>query len=109
MDIADRLVKSDELAKFMFELGGAAYDSGRKDGYVEAKVATLAKDHQFELFKVDCTGDYTAKREEYEYLEFGILKAINKLTRKGVAVETLKKVLEDAKSEIGGAGTNHQG
>ncbi|KAM0065547.1 hypothetical protein Hdeb2414_s0003g00115981 [Helianthus debilis subsp. tardiflorus] len=95
----------------MFELGGATYDSGRKDGYAEAKVATLAKenDHQFELFKVDYTDDYTAKRKEYEYLKFGILKAINKLTRKGVAVETLKKVLQDAKAETSGAGTNHQG
>ncbi|KAJ0668957.1 hypothetical protein HanPI659440_Chr17g0695561 [Helianthus annuus] len=49
--IADRLVKSDELAKYMFELGGAAYDNGRKDGYGEGKVASLAKDkdYQFEL------------------------------------------------------------
>ncbi|MFS7921997.1 hypothetical protein Hanom_Chr03g00243461 [Helianthus anomalus] len=31
--IADRLVKSEELVKYMFELSGAAYDSGRKDGY----------------------------------------------------------------------------
>ncbi|KAF5789818.1 hypothetical protein HanXRQr2_Chr09g0375691 [Helianthus annuus] len=95
----------------MFELGGAAYDSGRKDGYAEGKAAALAKekDHQFKLFKVDCTGNYTAKREEYEYLEFGILKAIDKLTRKGIAVETLKKVLEDADAETGGAGTSHQG
>ncbi|KAJ0725437.1 hypothetical protein HanPI659440_Chr12g0458711 [Helianthus annuus] len=108
--IVDRLVKSDELAKYMFELGGAAYDSGRKDGYGEGKAAALAKekDHQFELFKVDCTGNYTAKRQEYEFLEFGILKVIEKLTRKGTVVETLKKVLEDADAETDGAGTSHQ-
>ncbi|KAJ0715854.1 hypothetical protein HanPI659440_Chr13g0506181 [Helianthus annuus] len=93
--IADRLVKSDEIVKYMFELGGAAYDSGRKDGYGEGKAAALAKDkdHQFELYKVDCTANYMAKRQEYEFLEFGIIKAIEKLTRKGIAVKTLKKCL----------------
>ncbi|MFS8018566.1 hypothetical protein Hanom_Chr15g01393511 [Helianthus anomalus] len=80
--IGDLLVKSDEHSKYVFELGGAAYDSGRKDGYTEGKAAVLAKekDHQFELFK---------------FLEFGILKAIEKLSRRGIAVETLKKVLQD--------------
>ncbi|KAJ0678185.1 hypothetical protein HanOQP8_Chr12g0444971 [Helianthus annuus] len=108
--IVDRLVKSDELAKYMFELGGAAYESGRKDGYGEGKAAALAKekDHQFELFKVDWTGNYTAKRQEYEFLEVGILKAIEKLTRKGIVVENLKKVHEDADAETDGAGTSHQ-
>ncbi|KAJ0435245.1 hypothetical protein HanIR_Chr17g0891201 [Helianthus annuus] len=104
--IADRLVKSDELAKYMFELGGAAYDNGRKDGYGEGKVAALAKDkdYQFELYKVDCIANYTAKRQEYEFLECVIIKAIEKLTRKGIVVETLKKVLEDTDAETGGAG-----
>ncbi|KAJ0899306.1 hypothetical protein HanRHA438_Chr00c33g0855371 [Helianthus annuus] len=37
--IVDQLVKSDELAKYMFELGGAAYDSGRKDEYGEGRAA----------------------------------------------------------------------
>ncbi|KAJ0713898.1 hypothetical protein HanPI659440_Chr13g0483541 [Helianthus annuus] len=62
--IAGRLVRSDELAKYMFDLGGAAYDRGRKDGYAEGKAAALAKekDDKFELFKMDCTGNYTAKR-----------------------------------------------
>ncbi|KAM0070648.1 hypothetical protein Hdeb2414_s0001g00015561 [Helianthus debilis subsp. tardiflorus] len=94
----------------MFELGGAAYDSGRKDGYGEGKAAALAKDkdHQFELYKVDCTANYTAKRQEYEFLEFGIIKTIEKLTRKGIAVKTLKKVLEDADVETSGTGTSHQ-
>ncbi|MFS7999138.1 hypothetical protein Hanom_Chr12g01162481 [Helianthus anomalus] len=86
--IADRLVNSDEFAKYMFNLGGAAYNNGRKDGYAEGKAAALAKekDHQFELFKVDCAGNYMAKRQEYEFLEFGILKAIEKLSRRGIAV-----------------------
>ncbi|KAF5797047.1 hypothetical protein HanRHA438_Chr08g0371071 [Helianthus annuus] len=30
--IVDRIVKSDEFANYMFELGGAAYNSGRKEG-----------------------------------------------------------------------------
>ncbi|KAJ0440257.1 hypothetical protein HanHA300_Chr16g0634401 [Helianthus annuus] len=109
--IADRLVKSDELAKYMFELGGVAYDSGRKNGYADGKVADLAKekDHQFELFKVDCAGNYTAKRQEYEFLEFGILRATEKLSRHGIAVETLKKVLQDPNAETGGAVSSHQG
>ncbi|KAJ0827879.1 hypothetical protein HanRHA438_Chr17g0830901 [Helianthus annuus] len=108
--IVDRLVKSDELAKYMFELGGAAYDNGRKDGYGEGKVAPLAKDkdYQFELYKVDCIANYTAKRQEYEFLEFVIIKAIKKLIRKGIAVETLKKVLEDTDAETGAAGPSHQ-
>ncbi|KAJ0513868.1 hypothetical protein HanRHA438_Chr10g0453221 [Helianthus annuus] len=95
----------------MFELGGVAYDSGRKDGYAEGKVAALAKekDHQFELFKVDCAGNYTAKRQEYEFLVFRILRAIEKLSRHGIAAETLKKRLEDTNDETGGAGPSHQG
>ncbi|KAM0046281.1 hypothetical protein Hdeb2414_s0009g00314331 [Helianthus debilis subsp. tardiflorus] len=31
--IADRIVRSEELARYMYELGEAAYDNGRKDGY----------------------------------------------------------------------------
>ncbi|MFS7918653.1 hypothetical protein Hanom_Chr03g00203651 [Helianthus anomalus] len=108
--ITDRLVKLEELAKYMFELGGIACESGRKDGYGEGKAAAFAKekDRQFDLFKIDCTGNYTTKRQKYEFLEFGILKAIEKLTQKGIEVETLKKVLEDVDTETGGAGTSHQ-
>ncbi|KAM0037951.1 hypothetical protein Hdeb2414_s0013g00409211 [Helianthus debilis subsp. tardiflorus] len=54
--IADRIVKSDELAKYMFELGETAFDSGRKEGYGEGRDAAVANekvDH-FELYKVDC-------------------------------------------------------
>ncbi|KAJ0796110.1 hypothetical protein HanPI659440_Chr04g0158371 [Helianthus annuus] len=91
--IVDRLVRSEELAKYMFDLGGAAYDSGRKDGYAEGMAAAhpKEKDEKFELFKVDFASNYTSKRQEYEFTEFGILKAIDKLARHGVAVETLKK------------------
>ncbi|KAM0037014.1 hypothetical protein Hdeb2414_s0014g00433191 [Helianthus debilis subsp. tardiflorus] len=62
--IADRIVKSDELAKYMFELGEAAYNSGRKDGYGEGRIAAAAneKDYHFEFYKEDCTDAYTAKR-----------------------------------------------
>ncbi|MFS7928474.1 hypothetical protein Hanom_Chr04g00321171 [Helianthus anomalus] len=38
----------------MFELGGAAYDSGRKDGYAESKAGAKEgiRDDRFELFKI---------------------------------------------------------
>ncbi|MFS8020228.1 hypothetical protein Hanom_Chr15g01413081 [Helianthus anomalus] len=37
--ISERIVNSDELANYMFELGQAAYNSGRrKDGYGEGRV-----------------------------------------------------------------------
>ncbi|KAM0067263.1 hypothetical protein Hdeb2414_s0002g00058941 [Helianthus debilis subsp. tardiflorus] len=91
--IVDRLVRSEELSKYMFDLGGAAYDSGRKDGYAEGKAVAHAKekDEKFELFKVDFIGNYISKHQEYEFTEFGILKAIDKLARHGVALETLKR------------------
>ncbi|MFS7921331.1 hypothetical protein Hanom_Chr03g00235541 [Helianthus anomalus] len=58
--------------------------SGPKDGYAEGKVVALAKvkDDIFELFKVDCAGNYTTKCQEFEFIEFGILKAIDKLARR---------------------------
>ncbi|KAL9991768.1 hypothetical protein Hdeb2414_s1257g00999891 [Helianthus debilis subsp. tardiflorus] len=108
--IADRIVKSDELAKYMSELGKAAYDIGRKDGYGEGRATTMVNekvDH-FELHKVDCSAKYTAKCQECEFLEFGIVRAVEKLSRKGAAVETLKKALEDQDAETDGAGTSHQ-
>ncbi|MFS7953656.1 hypothetical protein Hanom_Chr07g00621211 [Helianthus anomalus] len=108
--ILDRLVRSEELAKYMFDLGVAAYDIGHKNGYAEGKEAAHAKerDEKFELFKVDCTGNYTSKRQEYEFIEFGILKAIVKLACRGVAVETLKKVLKVVDAATGGASPSHQ-
>ncbi|KAF5759219.1 hypothetical protein HanXRQr2_Chr16g0738651 [Helianthus annuus] len=90
----------------------AAFPCGRKDRYAEGKAAALAKekDDKFELFKVDCVGNYTANCQEYEFVEFGILKAIDKLARRGVVVETLKKVIEDSDAEAGtgGASSSHQ-
>ncbi|MFS7968369.1 hypothetical protein Hanom_Chr09g00796611 [Helianthus anomalus] len=108
--IVDRIVKSDELANYMFELGGVAYNSGRKDGYGEgrAAVATSEKDYHFDLYKEDCTTAYTDKRREYEFLEFAIVKAVGKLSRKTDAVETLKKALGEQDVETGDAGPSHQ-
>ncbi|KAM0011728.1 hypothetical protein Hdeb2414_s0060g00761841 [Helianthus debilis subsp. tardiflorus] len=73
--IAERIAKSDELAKYMFELGQAAYNSGRKDGYGEGRVAVVnnEKDYHFELYKEDCTAKYATKRQEYEFIEFGVV------------------------------------
>ncbi|KAJ0858565.1 hypothetical protein HanRHA438_Chr13g0602401 [Helianthus annuus] len=81
----------------MFELGQAAYNSGRKDGYSEgrAAVANNEKDYHFELYKQDCTVACTAKRREYKFIEFGIIKAVEKLSRKDNAIEVLKKALGD--------------
>ncbi|MFS7948124.1 hypothetical protein Hanom_Chr06g00556281 [Helianthus anomalus] len=42
--IADRLMRSEELAKYMFDLGGGAYNNGCKDGYAEGKAASLTKE-----------------------------------------------------------------
>ncbi|MFS8016375.1 hypothetical protein Hanom_Chr15g01367881 [Helianthus anomalus] len=101
--IADRIVKSDELANYMFELGGAAYNSGRKDGYGEGKAAaaTNEMEYHFDLYKEDCTAAYAAKRREYEFLEFAIVKAVGKLSRKADAVETLKKAISEQDVEVG--------
>ncbi|MFS7921259.1 hypothetical protein Hanom_Chr03g00234691 [Helianthus anomalus] len=88
--ISERIVKSDELGKYMFELGQAAYNSGQKDGYAEgrAAIASNEKDYHFELYKEDCTAAYAAKRREYEFIEFA---------------------LGDQDPEAGGAGPSHQG
>ncbi|KAJ0800181.1 hypothetical protein HanPI659440_Chr03g0100051 [Helianthus annuus] len=47
---------SEELAKYMLELGGTAYDSGRENGYSEGKAFSLEgkPDSDFELFKSYC-------------------------------------------------------
>ncbi|MFS7921313.1 hypothetical protein Hanom_Chr03g00235341 [Helianthus anomalus] len=88
----------------------ALFISGLKEGYDEGKVVALAKvkDDIFELFKVDCAGDYTAKCQEFEFIEFGILKAIDKLAQRGVAVETLKKFLDNSDAGTDGASSSHQ-
>ncbi|KAM0061663.1 hypothetical protein Hdeb2414_s0004g00138821 [Helianthus debilis subsp. tardiflorus] len=105
--IADRIVKSD---CYTFELGGAAYNSGRKDGYGEGRAAdaTNEKDYHFDLYKEDCTAAYTAKRQEYEFLEFAIVKAVGKISIKNNAVETLKKALGEQDMETWDAGPSHQ-
>ncbi|MFS7888849.1 hypothetical protein Hanom_Chr00s000002g01599901 [Helianthus anomalus] len=111
MLIADRIVKSEELAKYMFELGEAAYDNGRKDGYGEGRSATEAKEAMtnFDLYKTDCATRYAEKRQEYEFLEFVIVKDVGKLSRKANGVGLLKKALGDETPEAGGAGSSHQG
>ncbi|MFS7980099.1 hypothetical protein Hanom_Chr10g00935371 [Helianthus anomalus] len=109
--ISERIAKSDELAKYMFELGQVAYNRGRKDGYGEGRAATMnnEKDYHFELFKEYCTAKYAAKRWEYEFIEFGIFKAVEKLSQKANAVEVLKKALGDQGADGGDAGPSHQG
>ncbi|KAJ0805027.1 hypothetical protein HanPI659440_Chr02g0044951 [Helianthus annuus] len=104
--LMDRLVASEELAKYMFELRGAAYNSGRKDCYAEGKAFTQegTEDEKFELFKEECAANCALKHHEFGFLEFGIVKAIEKLARRGVVVETLKKVLEGGDAGSGGAG-----
>ncbi|MFS7922715.1 hypothetical protein Hanom_Chr03g00252261 [Helianthus anomalus] len=108
--ISEHITKSDELAKYMFELGQTAYNSGRKDGYGECRAAAMnnEKDYHFELYKEDYTAKYAAKRWEYEFIEFGIVKAVEKLSHKSNAVEFLKKALGDEDCEAGVAGTSRQ-
>ncbi|KAF5810490.1 hypothetical protein HanXRQr2_Chr04g0170111 [Helianthus annuus] len=108
--ISERIVKSHELANYMFELGQATYNSGRKEGYSKgrATAASGEKDYHFELFKEDCSGKYAAKRREYEFIEFGVVKAVEKLSRKADAVAFLKKALGDDGQETRGAGPSHQ-
>ncbi|KAJ0692872.1 hypothetical protein HanPI659440_Chr15g0590791 [Helianthus annuus] len=94
----------------MFELGEAAYDSGRKEGHGEGRAAAAANekvDH-FDLYKTDCSARYASKRQEYEFLEFAIVRAVETLSRKGGAVEILKKALGDRDPEVGDAGPSHQ-
>ncbi|KAJ0810324.1 hypothetical protein HanPI659440_Chr01g0025771 [Helianthus annuus] len=76
--LADFLMASEELAKYMFELGGATYSSGRNDDYAWEKAFKLEgkPDNDFELIKEDCPGQYCNKGKEFGLLEFGMLKAI---------------------------------
>ncbi|MFS7901937.1 hypothetical protein Hanom_Chr01g00005431 [Helianthus anomalus] len=106
--IANRIVNSRELANYMFELGQAGYNSGRKDGYGEGRAAAdnNEKDYHFELYKEDCTGKYAAKRQDFASLEFAVVKAAQKLSRKADSVALLKKALGDDGRAAGGAGTS---
>ncbi|MFS8019239.1 hypothetical protein Hanom_Chr15g01401471 [Helianthus anomalus] len=91
--LADRIVNSPELATYMYELGQAGYNSGRKYGYSEGRAA-------------DCDGKYATKLKEFSSLEFAVVKAAEKLARKVYGVAALKKALGDA---AGDAGTSRQG
>ncbi|MFS7977030.1 hypothetical protein Hanom_Chr10g00899421 [Helianthus anomalus] len=42
------------------------------------------------------------------FFEFAIVRAVEKLSRKGAAVETLKKALGDQDAETEDAGPSHQ-
>ncbi|KAM0046211.1 hypothetical protein Hdeb2414_s0009g00313401 [Helianthus debilis subsp. tardiflorus] len=98
------------LAKYVYELGEAARDLGRKEGYAEGRAAAESKEplKSFELYKTDCVGRYAEKRLEFEFLEFGVVKAAKKLSRKPEGVALLKKALDDEEHENGGVGTSHQ-
>ncbi|KAL9994827.1 hypothetical protein Hdeb2414_s0016g00487561 [Helianthus debilis subsp. tardiflorus] len=103
-------MRSEDLATYMYELGEAAYDNGRKDGYAEGRSAAEAKEalKNFDLYKTDCASRYAEKRQGFEFLEFAIVKAVGKLSRKPDGVALLKKALGDEDCETGGAGTSHQ-
>ncbi|KAM0071145.1 hypothetical protein Hdeb2414_s0001g00021551 [Helianthus debilis subsp. tardiflorus] len=103
--IAALLMTSDEVAKYMFDLAGAAYNNGQKDGFAEGKAFALEErsNHEFELFKTDCTTCFCNKRKDFDNLEFGVLKAIEKLSRNGVAMDMLRIVLGDKDADTGAA------
>ena len=110
MQLADRILNSPELARYMFELGGAGYNSGRKNGYAEGRCAAVnnEKDYHFELFKEDCEGAYAAKRREFSMLDFAVVRAAGKLAHKANGVALLKKALgEEGDDDAGGAGSSH--
>ncbi|MFS7936774.1 hypothetical protein Hanom_Chr05g00419711 [Helianthus anomalus] len=106
--ISERIAGSEELAKYMYELGEAAYDHGRKDGYAEGRAAVEAKKplKSFELYKTGCAACYDEKRQEFESLEFAIVKAVGKLSRKPDRIALLKRALGDEDREAGDAGTS---
>ncbi|KAM0019875.1 hypothetical protein Hdeb2414_s0025g00660851 [Helianthus debilis subsp. tardiflorus] len=105
--LADRIVHSPELARYMFDLGAAGYNSGRKFGYAEGRLAVSnnEKDYKFELYKSDCDGKYAEKRKEFAMLEFAVVKAAGKLALKPDEVALLKKALGG--DGAGGAGSSH--
>ncbi|KAF5783794.1 hypothetical protein HanXRQr2_Chr11g0511981 [Helianthus annuus] len=107
--IVDRIVNSLELANYMFELGQAGYNSGRKNRYSEGRAAVVnnEKDYHFEFYKEDCGAAYAVKRQEFTSLEFAVVKAAQKLSRKPDGVSLLKKALGDEDRAAGGAGTSH--
>ncbi|KAF5797058.1 hypothetical protein HanRHA438_Chr08g0371221 [Helianthus annuus] len=104
MFIAERIAGSEALAKYMYELGEAAYAHGRKEGYAESKEPLKS----FDLYKTDCAARYAEKRQEFESLEFAIVKAAGKLSRKPDGIAILKRALGEEDREAGGAGTSHK-
>ncbi|MFS7958705.1 hypothetical protein Hanom_Chr08g00681891 [Helianthus anomalus] len=108
--LADRIVHSSELANYMFELGVAGYNSGRKFGYAEGKLAAANNElykADFELYKADCDGAYAEKRREFAMLDFAVVKAAGKLALKANGVALLKKALgDDGAGGAGGAGSS---
>ncbi|KAJ0654851.1 hypothetical protein HanLR1_Chr14g0511821 [Helianthus annuus] len=106
--LADRILNSPELATYMFELGQAGYNSGRKFGYAEGKAAAInkEKDYHFALYKEDCDGAYAAKRKAFSTLDFAVVRATQKLSRKPDGVALLKKALGEDGDAAGGAGTS---
>ncbi|KAM0046979.1 hypothetical protein Hdeb2414_s0009g00323081 [Helianthus debilis subsp. tardiflorus] len=80
--ISERIVRSEELAMYMYELGEAAYDNGLKDGYAKGRSAAEAEEalKSFDLYKTDCAARYAEKRQGFEFLKFAIVKAIGKLS-----------------------------
>ncbi|MFS7919731.1 hypothetical protein Hanom_Chr03g00216141 [Helianthus anomalus] len=69
--------------------------SGGKYGYNEGRSAAAnnEKDYHFELYKEDCGVVYAAKHRDYDFVKFGIVKVVDKLSRRANAVEVLKKSL----------------
>ncbi|KAM0071141.1 hypothetical protein Hdeb2414_s0001g00021501 [Helianthus debilis subsp. tardiflorus] len=94
----------------MYELGEAAYDNGHKDGYAEGRSAAEVKEalKSFGFYKTNCAACYAEKRQGFEFLEFAIVNAVGKLSRKPDGVALLKNALGDEDRGAGGAGTSHQ-
>ncbi|MFS7962331.1 hypothetical protein Hanom_Chr08g00725401 [Helianthus anomalus] len=80
----------------MFELGESAFDSSRKEFYGErrAAAATNEKVDHFELHKVDCSANYAAKRQEYEFLEFPFLELLKNYLGKELVWKPLRRHLK---------------
>ncbi|KAF5818179.1 hypothetical protein HanXRQr2_Chr02g0061931 [Helianthus annuus] len=109
--ISERIAGSEELAKYMYELGEAARVLGRKEGYAEGRAAAESKEplKNFELYKTDCVARYAEKRQEFESFEFAVVKAAGKLSQKPDGVALLKRALGEEDREAEGAGTSRQG
>ncbi|MFS7980070.1 hypothetical protein Hanom_Chr10g00935041 [Helianthus anomalus] len=65
--IVERIAGSEELAKYMYELGEVVRALGRKEGYAEGRAAAESKEplKNSELFKTDCFARYAENRQEF--------------------------------------------